>query len=111
MQVTNLSRHTTADPVHPQRGEHRSTPTVAGSRAKEELRAPQRLGVWLVTPNGEGVVFHGAVSKEIAKSLQVLKKRIAAARIPPSKLDESVNIATWNIREFRRKRRSEAAIH
>lgn len=40
-----------------------------------------------------------------------LQKRIAAAKIPSSKIDETLNIATWNIREFGKKRRSEAAIH
>lgn len=54
---------------------------------------------------------HGNVSPEIAKGLKELQKRIAAAKIPSSKLDESLNIATWNIREFGKKRRSEAAIH
>ncbi|MBS1703786.1 MAG: endonuclease/exonuclease/phosphatase family protein [Armatimonadetes bacterium] len=56
-------------------------------------------------------MFHGNVSPEIAAGLLKLKERIDAAKIPPSKLDESINIATWNIREFGKKRRSEAAIH
>lgn len=56
-------------------------------------------------------MFHGNVSLEIAQGLRLLKKRIDAARIPPSKLDETLNIATWNVREFGKKRRSEAAIH
>lgn len=54
---------------------------------------------------------HGNVSPEIAKGLQELKKRIDAAGITSSKLDESLNVATWNIREFGKKRRSEAAVH
>ena len=54
---------------------------------------------------------HGNVSPEIARGLLDLQKSIEAAKIPPSKLDETLNIATWNIREFGRKRRSEAAIH
>jgi len=54
---------------------------------------------------------HGNVSPEIAKGLKVLQSRIAAAGIPSSKLDETLNIATWNIREFGKKARSEAAIH
>lgn len=54
---------------------------------------------------------HGNVSPEIAKGLKVLQSRIAAAMIPSSKLDETLNIATWNIREFGKKARSEAAIH
>jgi len=52
-----------------------------------------------------------SVTKDIASGLQVLKARIAAARIPSSKLDESFNLATWNIREFGNVPRSEAAIH
>jgi hypothetical protein len=45
-------------------------------------------------------MHHGPVSPEIAAGLLVLCERIAAAKIPPSKLDESINIAVWNIREF-----------
>ena len=54
---------------------------------------------------------HGKVSPEIAKGLKALRSRIAKAQIPSSKLDETLNIATWNIREFGKKARSEAAIH
>jgi endonuclease/exonuclease/phosphatase family metal-dependent hydrolase len=54
---------------------------------------------------------HGTVSPSIAKGLLELKERIATAKIPSSKLDETLNIATWNIREFGKKERSEAAIH
>lgn len=54
---------------------------------------------------------HGNVSPEIAQELLELKQRITATNIPPSKIDESVNIATWNLREFRRKNRTEAVIH
>lgn len=60
-------------------------------------------------------MFHGKVNPQIAQGLKVLRERIEQANIPPSILDETLNIATWNIREFgrmrRRKRRSEAAIH
>src|SRR5437016_2328204 len=54
---------------------------------------------------------HGDISPEIAQGLKVLQARIANAKIPSSKLDETLNIATWNIREFGKKERSEAAIH
>ena len=54
---------------------------------------------------------HGDVPKEIAEGLLALRARIDAAGIPSSKLDETLNIATWNIREFGRRPRSEAAIH
>ncbi len=56
-------------------------------------------------------MFHGNVSLEIAEGLKLLRSRIEAAKIPPSKLDETLNIATWNVRELGKKRRSEAAIH
>lgn len=52
-----------------------------------------------------------SVSKEIAEGLKVLKTRIAAANISSSRLDESFNLATWNIREFGNIARSKAAIH
>src|SRR6267142_2352131 len=54
---------------------------------------------------------HGTISPEIAKGLKVLRSRIAKAKIPSSKLDETLNIATWNICEFGKKARSEAAIY
>jgi hypothetical protein len=56
-------------------------------------------------------MFHGKVSRDIAKGLLALQNRIAAAKIPSSKIDETLNITTWNIREFGKKARSEAAIH
>ena len=56
-------------------------------------------------------MHHGKVTPEIAQGLLALKKRIAAAKIPPSKLDETINVAVWNIREFGKKPRTEAAIH
>lgn len=51
------------------------------------------------------------VSKEIAKGLLTLKERIEAAKVPSSKLDETFNLATWNIRELGKKARTPAAIH
>jgi len=56
-------------------------------------------------------MHHGNVSPEIAKGLLALKERIEAAKIPPSKLDETANIAVWNIREFGKKKRNDAALH
>lgn len=56
-------------------------------------------------------MHHGDVSPEIAAGLIELKKRIEAAKIPPSRLDQSINVAIWNIREFGKKRRTDAAIH
>lgn len=56
---------------------------------------------------------HGNVSPAIAKGLLTLKNRIEAAKIkiPSSKIDETLNIATWNIRAFGKKPRTEAAVH
>lgn len=54
---------------------------------------------------------HGKVSQEIATGLLTLRQRIEDSGVPSSKLDQTLNIATWNIREFGKKRRSEAAIH
>jgi endonuclease/exonuclease/phosphatase family metal-dependent hydrolase len=54
---------------------------------------------------------HGKVSPAIAKGLLALKERIKAAKIPSSKLDETLNIATWNIRAFGKGQRTEAAVH
>jgi hypothetical protein len=56
-------------------------------------------------------MHHGDISKAIADGLIELRKRIEKAGIPSSKLDESINLATWNIREFGKKPRSQAAIH
>ena len=54
---------------------------------------------------------HGRVCRRIAASLLALKARIAAAAIPASRIDETLNLATWNIREFGKRPRSQAAIH
>lgn len=56
-------------------------------------------------------MFHGNVSQPIARGLIRLRECIADANIPPSKLDETINIATWNIREFGKKKRKQASIH
>jgi len=56
-------------------------------------------------------MHHGDVSPDIAAGLLALRKRIQAAKIPPSKLDETINVAIWNIREFGKTRRTNAAVH
>ena len=60
-------------------------------------------------------MFHGRISREIAEGIRVLRERIEEAKIPSSVLDETLNVATWNIREFgrlrNRRRRTQAAIH
>ena len=56
-------------------------------------------------------MHHGDVTPKIAAGLLALKKRIVAAEIPPSQLDQTINVAIWNIREFGKKRRTTAALH
>lgn len=56
-------------------------------------------------------MHHGTVSADIAAGLLALKSRIEEAEIVPSVLDESLNIATWNIREFGKVHRTEPAVH
>ena len=56
-------------------------------------------------------MHHGDVAPEIAQGLLALKKRIDAAKIPASKLDQTIPVAVWNLREFGKVRRTEAAIH
>lgn len=45
-------------------------------------------------------MHHGTVSPAIAQGLVALKKRIEAAKIPPSQFNETINVAVWNIRAF-----------
>jgi len=54
---------------------------------------------------------HGKIDKNTAKGLSELRLRIAGAKIPPSIRDKSLNIATWNIRDFGKKRRKKSSIH
>jgi len=56
-------------------------------------------------------MHHGDVSPELAQGLLALKNRIDAAQIPSSALDETINVAVWNIREFGKVPRTEPAIH
>lgn len=56
-------------------------------------------------------MHHGSISKQIADGLIDLRKRIDRAQIPSSKLDETLNLATWNIREFGKKPRTKPALH
>ena len=56
-------------------------------------------------------MHHGKITPEIARGLRVLGERIARAKVPPSKLDETITIATWNIREFGRRPRFKASLH
>ena len=56
-------------------------------------------------------MHHGDISPQIAGGLIALKKRIQAAKIPPSKIDETINVAIWNIREFGKVPRTTPALH
>lgn len=56
-------------------------------------------------------MHHGEMTRDIAEGLKVLQRRIQEARIPSSKLDETLNLATWNIREFGRRPRKKASLH
>lgn len=56
-------------------------------------------------------MHHGDVTPEIAQGLLALKKRIDGAKIPSSKLDETINVAVWNIREFGKVHRTVPAQH
>jgi hypothetical protein len=55
-------------------------------------------------------MHYGSLDPHIAQGLLELRRRIDSANIPSPKLDESLNVATWNIREFGRKKRLEASI-
>ena len=56
-------------------------------------------------------MLHGDISADLAGKLKILRERIEAAEIPASKLDESLNIAAWNIRDFGKNPRTPEAIH
>ncbi|MGM3276396.1 endonuclease/exonuclease/phosphatase family protein [Ralstonia sp. 24A2] len=51
------------------------------------------------------------ITTDIARGLLELRARIVQAKIPSSKLDETLNIATWNVREFGRKPRTKTALY
>jgi endonuclease/exonuclease/phosphatase family metal-dependent hydrolase len=51
------------------------------------------------------------VSADIARRIKALRERIEAADIPSSRLDESFNLASWNVRELGKTPRTDAAIH
>jgi len=54
-------------------------------------------------------MFMDSIDADTAKRLQTLKKRIEKAKIPSSKLDETLNVAAWNVRDFGKNRRTKAA--
>ncbi len=54
---------------------------------------------------------HSKLNLDELKGLKVLRERIKDANIPSSKLDETINIATWNIRHWGQKRRKRCSLH
>ena len=54
-------------------------------------------------------MLHKGISKDTLKRIKILRERIGD--IPSSKLDETIILGTWNIREFGKKRRNKVAIH
>ena len=50
------------------------------------------------------------INADTAHRLKLLNERIKEAGIPSSSLDESLNVATWNIRDFGKTSRSDDAI-
>ena len=60
---------------------------------------------------GTEIMKHGKVDANTAKGLLELKKRIEKAQIPPSAKDKTINLATWNIRDFGKKPRLKQSIH
>ncbi len=56
-------------------------------------------------------MHHRRLTPSIARGLKELRRRIDRAKIPSSKLDETITIATWNIRELGRRPRRPASLH
>ncbi len=56
-------------------------------------------------------MHYGDPPSYIAEGLIELRKRIEKANIPSSCLDKSLNVATWNLREFGNSPRDEPAIY
>ncbi|MCP4567478.1 MAG: endonuclease/exonuclease/phosphatase family protein [FCB group bacterium] len=54
---------------------------------------------------------HGKIPLKTAQGLKVLRQRIAKSKIPSSSLDESINLATWNVRDFGKKKRLDSSLH
>jgi endonuclease/exonuclease/phosphatase family metal-dependent hydrolase len=54
---------------------------------------------------------HSRLTLTELKGLKTLRSRIDEAGIPSSTLDESVNVATWNIRHWGQKRRKRCSLH
>jgi hypothetical protein len=56
-------------------------------------------------------MHHGNIDQNTARGLIELRRRIKSQKIAKSVKDKTLNIATWNIREFGKKRRKKQSIH
>lgn len=56
-------------------------------------------------------MIHQNVDADTAEALKVLIERIKASKVPSSMLDESILVASWNIRDFGKGKRTPKAIH
>jgi endonuclease/exonuclease/phosphatase family metal-dependent hydrolase len=56
-------------------------------------------------------MHHGHITRSVARGLSILRERIAAAKVPPSRIDETLLIATWNVRELGKHPRLDASLH
>lgn len=54
---------------------------------------------------------HSKLTLAELQGLKILRSRIKDAGVPPSILDKTVNIATWNIRHWGQKRRKRCSLH
>jgi len=54
---------------------------------------------------------HSSLKTDELKALKSLRSRIKSANIPSSKIDKTVNIATWNIRHWGQKKRYDQILH
>ena len=56
---------------------------------------------------------HGILDLESARGLKALRRRLEAGgnRAPHSILDDTMNLAIWNIREFGRRECREKSLH
>ena len=71
----------------------------------------ERIEIWREQCNAGGHHAQNLRRHRQGRGLIPLNERIEKAKIPSSKLDESLNMATWNIREFDASQRTEAAIY
>jgi len=54
---------------------------------------------------------HSSLKTDELRALKLLRTRIKSANIPPSELDKTINIATWNIRHWGQKKRKKCSLH